>query len=154
MQLIGDKITDLVGNTLEEVKDLEGIQILVHGFIDVHAQFLLRLDSGTKCLLPLLHLLCSLFGAELVVDNLQGTGLLDDTVGGGTVGAVDSFTCKTEDSFAESLSLQVLEVWSPEAFQVTATVRFLQKHPSTSLGREPFWREKWRINIKRTLHMH
>lgn len=62
--------TYFIGNTLEEVKGFEGVQILVHGLVDVHAQLLLRLDSWSKRFLPLLHLLCSLFGAELVVDNL------------------------------------------------------------------------------------
>lgn len=75
-----------------------------------------------------------LLGAELVMNDLQRACLLDGTVGGGTVGAVNNFARGRIDGFCEGLTLHVLEVRPAETLQVRASIWLVEKNPSTCLA--------------------
>jgi hypothetical protein len=84
----------------------------------------LSFDSRGERLLELLHLIRDLLGTEFVVDDLERTGLLHNTVYRVTIWTKDSFTRDGIYRFAKRLALHVFEVRSAEAFKELASVLF------------------------------
>lgn len=112
----------LIRNPAKQVKHLEGMQILVHGLVDIHREFLLELDGGLERFPEGFELRRSLFGAEFIVDDLEGTGLLDGAVRRRTVGAMHDFAGHRVDCFGDDLPLHVLEIRPPETLDEYASV--------------------------------
>jgi hypothetical protein len=101
--------------------------------VDIDRKLLLGLDSGRECLFPFLHLIGGLLRAKLVVDYFECAGFFDSTIGSGAIRTVDDFTCHVVDGFRKGLSLHVFEIWSAEAFDEYAAVRFLEQNACTGL---------------------
>lgn len=58
--------------------------------------------------------------------DLQGTSLLDGSICGGTIWAVNRFTGSAIDGFEDGLSLDIFEVGTAETFNENATVRLFE----------------------------
>lgn len=129
-------------------------------FIQVQRKLLLRLDSRSKGLLPLFHLVRGLFGAELVVDDLECASFFDGAIGGGAVWAVHDFARHGVDSFGEGLTLHVFEVGPPKALDVRTAICFFEEYASTGLvrcskeGRQQDKQDVIGYCGSRTLHIH
>lgn len=81
----------------------------------------------------LLGLSLNLLGSVLLVDNLEGSDLLNSPVRRSTVGTVDDLSAGSVDGFGGGLTLQVLEKWATESSKVLSTVVFLQQDVSAGL---------------------
>ena len=95
------RCTHLVTYPSEKIQYLQRAQFFVYCFIDIYCQFFLRLDCGCERLLPLFHLLCRLLCTKFVVNNFQGSCLLDSSIGRRTIRAMHDLTRHTVDCFRQ-----------------------------------------------------
>jgi len=62
-------------------------------FVEIQRQILLSFNCWGKALLPLLHLLRRFLCSKFVVNDLEGSSLLDSSVCGRAVWTVDNLSC-------------------------------------------------------------
>lgn len=130
--------TNLRRNPLEQLQHSQRVQILL-SLPNMRPQFLILPNCTPKSLHKLLPLHLRLLRPVFLVDDLERADLLDGSVGGAAVGAVDDLAAGRVYGFGGGLTSEVFEMRGTEAAEVGSTIGFVEEDVGAGL-RERGWK--------------